>query len=84
MNLFHLRQSMSRSGRILLPVTRWESVQFNPAISRKRVETISVTLPCFRSISEAHVSEREAAFGDAFRRLAESGVPARACASSRR
>ena len=63
MNLVHLRQSMSRSGRALVPVTHWESVQFNPAVSRKRVETISVPLPCFRTISEAHVSEREAAFG---------------------
>jgi len=62
MNLVHLRQSMSRSSRTLVPVTRWESVQFNPAVSRKRVETISVPLPGFRTISEAHVSEREAAF----------------------
>jgi hypothetical protein len=63
MNLVHLRQSMSRSGRTLVPVTRWKSVQFNPAVSRKRVETISVPLPCFRTLSEAHVSGREAAFG---------------------
>ena len=63
MNLVHLRQSMSRSGRTLVPVTRWESVQFNPAVSRKQVEPISVPLPLFRTISEAHVSDRAAAFG---------------------
>jgi len=46
-----------------LPVTRWVSVQFSPTIGRQRVETIPIPLPCFQTFSEAHVSEREAAFG---------------------
>jgi len=63
MNLVHLRQSMSRNGRTLVPVTRWESVRFKPAVQGTRVEAISVPPMCLRTISEAYVSEREAAFG---------------------
>ena len=89
MNLVHLRQSVSQSGRTLVPVTRWESVQFSPAVSRKRVETISGPLPCFRTISEAHVSEREDAFGrriSSFSRIGRSraGVRFHATAGSRK
>lgn len=45
----------------ILPVTRWGSVQSSPA-NRQRVRTVPAPLPYFRMISEAHVSEREAAF----------------------
>jgi hypothetical protein len=47
----------------ILPVTRWESVQFSPTIHRQRFQPNSVPLPLFRTISEAHVSERGVAFG---------------------
>jgi hypothetical protein len=42
MNLVQHGESMSRSNRTLVPVTRWESVQFSPDVSRKRVETIII------------------------------------------
>jgi hypothetical protein len=64
----------------ILPVTRWESVQFSPAVSRKRVETTSVPLPFFWTISEAHGSEREVAFGrriSSFNRIGRSRAGAR-------
>ena len=51
---------VTQDKRTVLPVTRWRSVQFTPAVKRKR-EAVSVALPCFRTISEAHVSAREAA-----------------------
>jgi hypothetical protein len=54
MNQDHPRQSMSRSGRTLVPVSRWRSVQFNVVITRKRIETTSGPLLCHRRISEAH------------------------------
>jgi hypothetical protein len=54
MNLVHLRQSMSRSGWTLVPVSRWTSVQFNVVITRKRIETTSGPLLCHPRISEAH------------------------------
>ena len=64
MNLVHLRQSMSRSGRTLVPVSRWKSVQFNVVITRKRIATTSGPLLCHRRISEAHaIRTANAAFG---------------------
>lgn len=66
-------EPLSRDWWTILPVTRWESVQFSPAISRKRVETIPVPLPSFRTISEAHESEREAAFERRFSSLRRIG-----------
>ena len=56
MNLFYLRQFLSRSGRTLVPVSRWRSVQFNVMITRKQVETIPVPLLCNPRISEAHAT----------------------------
>lgn len=47
----------------ILPVTRWEGVQFRPTIHRQHSQPNSVPLPLFRTISEAHASERGAAFG---------------------
>ena len=55
MNLVHLRQSLSRSGRILFPLCAWKYNQFNVVITRTRIETNSGPLPCHRRISEAHV-----------------------------
>ena len=89
MKLVHLWQSMSRSDRTLVPVTRWESVRFNPAVHGTRVKAISVPPICLRTISEAYVSEREASFG---RRVASlgrigrsrAGVRFHATASSRK
>jgi hypothetical protein len=64
MNLVHLRQSLSRSGRVLLPLRRWKSVQFNVLITRKRIETATGPLLCHRRISEAHaVRTANTAFG---------------------
>ena len=63
MNVTDVMEPLSPDRWPPLPVTRWVSVQFSPAISRKRVDANSVPLRCFRTISEAHVSEREAAFG---------------------
>jgi len=62
MNVSDAAEPLSPGGWIILRVTRWESVQFRPAIRGKRVETFSVPLPRFRTISDAHASDREAAF----------------------
>jgi len=60
----HLHQCSSRSGRVQLPVGRWNSVQFNVVISRGRIEPASGPLPCHRTISEAHaVKTADAAIG---------------------
>jgi hypothetical protein len=56
-------ERLSQNPWTALPVTRWESAQFSPAVNRKRGGTISVAPRCLRRISEAHVSAREAAFG---------------------
>jgi len=61
MNLVHLRQSLSRSGRILFPLCAWKYNQFNVVITRTRIETNSGPLPCHRRISEAHVIRTGAA-----------------------
>ena len=89
MNVSDVAEPLSPDRWTILPVTRWESVQFNPAISRKRVETVPVPLPCFRTISETHVSEREAAFGrriSSFNRIERSRASVRfhATANSRK
>ena len=63
MHLIHPQEPLAYGDRTLVSVTRWESVQFRPAISRRRVENIPVPLPGFRTLSEAHVSDRAAAFG---------------------
>jgi len=63
MNVSDVAEPLSPDRRTILPVTRWVSVQFNLAVRRRQVETILVPLPCFQTISEAHVSERAAAFG---------------------
>lgn len=66
MNRTHPPEPWAHSDRTLVPVSRWRSVQFNVVITRKRVETIPVPLPCLRTLSEAHVSEREPVFGRRF------------------
>lgn len=53
----------SPDRRMIVPVTRWKIVQFRPTLHRQRFQPNSVPLPLFRTISEAHVSERGAAFG---------------------
>lgn len=64
MNPVHHRQSSSGSSRLLLPVRRWRSVQFNVVIPRKRIETTSGPWLCRRSISEARaVRAVNAVFG---------------------
>jgi len=64
MNMVRLRQSMSRSGGVILPVRQWKNVQFNLMITRKQIETTSVRLLCHRRISEAHaIRTANVAFG---------------------
>jgi len=73
-------EPFSPNRPMILPVTRWESVQFRPAIHRQRFQPNSVPLPLFRTISEARVSERGAAFGRrtcSFQRMRRSGAGVR-------
>jgi hypothetical protein len=63
MNISDLAERLIPDRHTILPVTRWVGAQFRPVIRRRQVETSSVPLPLFQTISEAHVSEREAAFG---------------------
>lgn len=89
MNLIHLWQCLWRSGRTLVPVTRWESVRFKPAVHGTPVKAISVQPICLRTISEAYVSEREASFGRRVASLSRigrsrAGVRFHATASSRK
>lgn len=73
MNRTPAHEPLAHNDRTLVPVTRWESVQFSPVVSRKRVETIPVPLPGFRIISEAHVSKREAALERRFSSFSRIG-----------
>ena len=73
MKAFDVAEPLSRDRGTILPVTRWVSVQFNPVVRRRRIGTIPVPLPGSRPRSEAHVSEREAAFGRRFSWLRRIG-----------
>jgi len=67
MNPVRLRQSLSWSGRVIHPVRRWKSFQFNVGITRKRMETTFGPVPCRRRISEAHaIGTGDGAYGRSF------------------
>ena len=61
MKVSDVAEPLSPDRWTILPVTRWESVQFNVVITRTRIETNSGPLPCHRRISEAHVIRTGAA-----------------------
>ncbi len=60
MNLFDVLQPVAADAGRIIPMLRWEGGEFHPAIRRQRLEYDSVPQSSFRTISEAHVSERRA------------------------
>lgn len=69
MKLTAVAELLATDRAMVLPVTRWENMQFNPTVRRKRVELRSVPQPRFRPLSEAHGSEREPGFGQSISSL---------------
>jgi hypothetical protein len=69
---------------LIVPMTRWETVQFNPTVAGSGLNSGLFRNPSsgpFRKRTAPNVSLDS---GDPFRCWTESGAPARACASTRR